>query len=187
MDREQIERLKINSDCSYTYMRKLKKECLLGKTMIDEMNFIEEIAINHSVVELDYLEKGLTSSSENSLRFSKDFFSINISFYAILFSIIGVGFAGLYGYFNSISIKLIEAKIQNSEGIEEVNRLFDQVYTKGFKGLLWSSLFLLIGLFVLYFVRHITDSRRVTYLNYIRNANSFKERMLITNMESTDT
>jgi len=114
MDREQIERLKINSDCSYTYMRKLKKECLLGKTMIDE-------------------------------------------------------------------------KIQNSEGIEEVNRLFDQVYTKGFKGLLWSSLFLLIGLFVLYFVRHITDSRRVTYLNYIRNANSFKERMLITNMESTDT
>ncbi|TKI53596.1 hypothetical protein FC756_22875 [Lysinibacillus mangiferihumi] len=185
MDRSQIDCIKRNSKGSYSYMRKLKKECLVGKTMIDEMNFVEELAINHSKVELNYLENGLMSSSENSIRFNKDFFSIYISLCVILFSIIGIGFSGLFGYFNNVAMKLIDAKINNGEGIEEVNQLFDQVYGLGFNGMLYAVFFLIVFISLFHFFTYITDSRRVVYLNYVRNAITLKESML--NNDDTNT
>lgn len=81
MYKERLMEIKMNSKNAYIYMRKLSKEELYGKTMVDREKFVHKLKDNHTLFELTSLYNDIKFGKESRTEYNKGFFAIVLPFF----------------------------------------------------------------------------------------------------------
>jgi hypothetical protein len=172
VDKTRLEQIKINSTNAYQYMKKVKKEYLLGKTLKDKLEFIEMFKKNHSNEEIEFLFNELNSYKDNKLFFTNGFQAVYIPLFTIMFTVMNAIFTGLLNFVNSTTMKLLE----QDKGFKNIKSIFN--FTSFSYNEIINIVVILILLVVLFFsfyviINYCRYKNYLEFLSYLQSVKNF--------------
>ena len=168
-----------NTKNAYEYMKKAEREYHEGKTVIDHGDFIIKINEAHSIEEIHYLKNEMGNYKESEKIFTSGFFNIILPLYVMLFTFVGIVASAVFGYANSLTLKLIDINLEESNGklIGDSFDLFSGTVSFITNRISIMILFLFVLLLLIFYIMHIRNSKRMKYYSWLVTVLELKKKV----------
>ncbi|BDG46400.1 hypothetical protein [Parageobacillus sp. KH3-4] len=191
MDKERLEKIKINSKDACQYMKKVEKEYLYGQTVKDKNDFIREFSINHSEEEIELLINELNSIKDGGLVFFNGYSGTFIPLLVSMFAFIGSFISAFFNFYNSLILKIIDLLIKKKDNqeirstLEEGISMYEGLWWR--MGLVFILSLIFFGTWLLYnTIRYKEKLKYIYFLNSAKFLKTQKHKILEDNNCSTN-